>query len=144
MLHADTLLPEGWKRAIMNAVHNGAHWGAFRLGIEASDFAYRVIERSVDIRCTLFNLPYGDQGIFVTREALKAIGSVPDIPIMEDVELCRQLDASGFCFQLLPSRVQTSARRWQKDGIFLRTLGNWRLLLRYLAGTDPAGLAQKY
>ena len=144
MLHADTLLPDNAFNSIRTAIDQGADWGAFRLGIDDPGPAYRIIERTVDIRCNLFTLPYGDQALFVTRHALDFIGGIPAIPIMEDVALCRRLDASGFCFQLLPARVQTSARRWQKDGIFLRTLGNWRLLLRYLAGTDPAGLAQKY
>jgi len=45
---------------------------------------------------------------------------------------------------LLPVRVQTSARRWQQDGIIRRTLRNWWLLLRYRCGLSPETLAQHY
>lgn len=144
LLHADTLLPDNGLQAIAAAFETGAAWGAFRLGIAAPGAAYRVIERCVDLRCRLFNLPYGDQAIFVTRAALRAAGGMPALPLMEDVALCRQLTRAGQPFALLPPRVQTSARRWQQDGIVRRTLRNWWLLLRYLNGADPARLAEAY
>lgn len=144
MLHADTLLPDNGLRAVTGAVANGIDWGAFQLGIDAPGCAYRIIERFVDLRCKLFALPYGDQAIFVTRTALKSIGGIPLLPLMEDVELARRLRKAGKRFTLLPQRVQTSPRRWKQDGIIRRTLRNWWLLVRYLTGADPAGLARRY
>lgn len=144
MLHADTLLPDGGLQAVTGAVANGADWGAFRLGIDSPELAYRMIEWFVDLRCKLFALPYGDQAIFVTRTALESIGGIPLLPLMEDVELARRLRKTGKRFTLLPQRVQTSPRRWQKDGILRRTLKNWLLLVRYLTGADPASLARRY
>ena len=144
MLHADTLLPDGGLQAVTGAVANGADWGAFRLGIDSPELAYRMIEWFVDLRCKLFALPYGDQAIFVTRTSLESIGGIPLLPLMEDVELARRLRKTGKRFTLLPQRVQTSPRRWQKDGILRRTLKNWLLLVRYLTGADPASLARRY
>ncbi|NJD38333.1 MAG: glycosyltransferase [Geobacter sp.] len=144
MLHADTLLPDGGLQAVTGAVANGTGWGAFRLGIDSPELAYRMIEWFVDLRCKLFALPYGDQAIFVTRTSLESIGGIPLLPLMEDVELARRLRKAGKCFTLLPQRVQTSPRRWQKDGILRRTLKNWLLLLRYLAGADPDKLSRNY
>lgn len=144
MLHADTRLPDNAFSDIVQAVSNGAAWGAFRLGIDAPGLPYRIIERFVDLRCSLFFLPYGDQAIFVSRAALQQIGGIPPLPLMEDVALCNRLQRSGQPFVLLPARVQTSARRWQKDGIIRRTLRNWWLLLRYLTGTHPNSLAKDY
>lgn len=144
MAHADTALPDNGLQIVSDAVADGAEWGAFRLGIDATDIGFRLIERLVDLRCKLFTLPYGDQAIFVTRSALDSCGGIPAIPLMEDVALARNLFRSGKCFSLLPQRVQTSARRWQKDGILKRTINNWWLLLRYLSGTDPVRLAQEY
>lgn len=145
MLHADTLLPDGGIRMVAEAVADGAAWGAFRLGIDAPGIRYRIIERMVDLRCRLFFLPYGDQAIFVTRGALDAIGGIPPIPLMEDVAIARSLtQACGRC-RLLSHRVQTSARRWQQDGVLRRTLKNWWLLARYLTGlSTPDKLAQSY
>lgn len=144
LLHADTLLPDSAFRSIGDALARSAAWGAFRLGIDATSRAYRVIERAVDLRCKLFSLPYGDQAIFVTRAALQKVGGVPPLPLMEDVELSRRLRQAGFRFVLLTERISTSPRRWQRDGIVRRTLGNWLLLLRYLAGSDPNVLAREY
>ena len=144
MLHADTLLPDNAFHSILTAIDQGAAWGAFRLGIDAPDLSYRIIERMVDLRCKLFTLPYGDQAIFVTRTALHEIGGIPAIPLMEDVELSRNLHRSGSRFILLSERVATSPRRWQKDGIIRRTLCNWWLLLSYLLGNDPHKLEKLY
>ena len=144
LLHADTRLPEVAFNAINQAVSNGAAWGAFRLGIDAAPLSYRIIERSVDLRCQIFKLPYGDQAIFVTRAALEKIGGIPRMPLMEDVELARNLKKANQPFALLPDRVRTSGRRWQKDGILRRTLQNWWLLIRYLAGRQPEELAREY
>jgi len=144
MLHADTFLPSHAFSSILAAISRGADWGAFRLGIDATSPSYRLIERFVDLRCTLFELPYGDQAIFVSRSALQDIGGIPAIPLMEDVALARTLRQAGFRFTILPERVRTSPRRWQQDGIVRRTLCNWLLLLRYLFGADPRKLANQY
>ncbi|SKA23962.1 transferase 2, rSAM/selenodomain-associated [Trichlorobacter thiogenes] len=144
MLHADTLLPADAFDSIQTSIAQGAAWGAFRLGIDAPSLSYRIIERAVDLRCKLFTLPYGDQAIFATNIALQKIGGVPTIPLMEDVELARKLRKAGYTFTLLPDRVSTSARRWQKDGIIRRTLHNWSLLLRYLRGSSPEKLEKLY
>lgn len=144
MLHADTRLPENALSSIRSAVAGGADWGAFRLGIAHQGVAFRVIERSVDLRCKLFILPYGDQSIFATMVALDKAGGIPVIPLMEDVELALRLKRAGQRFRLLADRVSTSARRWRKDGILRRSMCNWWLLLRYLAGADARDLERKY
>lgn len=144
MLHADTELPANGLGLIVDAAKQGTCWGAFRLGIAGRGIGYRVIERMVDIRCRLFSLPYGDQAVFVTRSRLEQAGGIPQIPLMEDVALARSLmQHCGPC-KLLPLRVQTSPRRWQKDGILKRTVKNWWLLARYLSGADPADLTKEY
>lgn len=144
LLHADTLLPDNALLLIQQSILQDADWGAFRLGLDAPGFAYRIIERMVDLRCKLFTLPYGDQAMFVTRTALQKVGGMPEIPLMEDIELARRLNRAGFRFKLLPERVSTSARRWKQDGIISRTLNNWWLLLRYLCGTTPHKLMGRY
>ncbi|RME38144.1 MAG: hypothetical protein D6788_08010, partial [Planctomycetota bacterium] len=52
---------------------------------------YRWIEWIVRVRCRLLRLPYGDQGLFLRRETLQAIGGVPRIPVMEDYALVRRI-----------------------------------------------------
>lgn len=144
MLHADTRLPDNGLQMITDAVKDGGEWGAFKLGIDADGLMYRIIERTVDLRCKIFSLPYGDQALFVTGHALQRVGGIPAIPIMEDVALVRHLKQVGCTCKLLPFRVKTSARRWQLEGVLARTFRNWLILLRYLAGADPSALAKEY
>lgn len=144
LLHADTSLPSCAFDSIRHAVSNGSDWGAFRLRIDSPGLLYRIIERTAGLRTRLFSLPYGDQAIFATRHALEAIGGIPPIPLMEDVEMALRLRRSGLAFTLLPCRASSSPRRWQQDGIINRTLRNWWLLICYLAGADPHRLARQY
>jgi hypothetical protein len=85
----------------------------------------------------------GDQGIFVTRTLFTAAGKFPDIPLMEDVELSKQLKRFGppLC---LRHRIVTSGRRWEKRGVVRTILLMWRLRLAYWLGADPRRLAMRY
>ncbi len=62
---------------------------------------------------------------------------------MEDIALCRRLKSHGrpVC---LRQRLQTSSRRWERDGISRTILLMWRLRLAYFLGADPARLARIY
>ena len=96
-----------------------------------------------NLRTRLFDMPYGDQAIFVKRDAYWKAGGFADIPIMEDVDLVKKLSRAGR-FKMARLSVRSSARRWQQDGLFRRTLGNYSLMLRYLAGAQPSGLLAHY
>jgi hypothetical protein len=44
----------------------------------------------------------------------------------------------------LRARVLTSARRWQRHGVWRTVLLMWWLRLAYFFGADPAALARRY
>jgi len=75
---------------------------------------------------------------------LDAVGGVPQIPLMEDVELSKRLRQSRAHFVALPGLLVTSARRWQQAGIFRTVMFMWRCRLRYWAGTPATTLAAEY
>lgn len=135
-LHADTLLPPGYDRAVRNAMGQpGAVAGAFRLRIDAPDQSLRVIERVVDFRSRVLKLPYGDQALFVGRQAFEKTGGYLPQPIMEDYALVRSLRKSGRIVMVnLP--VKTSARRWLDNGVWQTTLHNQLYTLAYNLGVD--------
>jgi hypothetical protein len=85
----------------------------------------------------------GDQAIFVRREVFSRIGGYPDLPLMEDIALCRALKRLG-AIACLHSRVITSARRWENDGVWRTIVRMWTLKFLYLAGVSPARLKQFY
>ena len=141
-LHADTRLEAGWADALAGLPADVAG-GAFRLAIDSDRLAFRIVERAVRARVRLFALPYGDQGLFVRREAYRRVGGMPHLPLMEDVAFVRRLRRAGR-LAFLPTRAFTSARRWERDGVLKATLRNWWLVGLYAAGRSPERLAQRY
>ncbi len=142
-LHADSRLPEDFPRQVRRVLERGAIAGAFRLEIDSHRFGLRWIEKAVNLRSRLLQLPYGDQAIFVGAERFYRIGGFPNWPLMEDVELCRRLRREGTIGQARSS-IQTSARRWDKLGIFRTTLTNLTCLTAYHLGIPPQTLNRWY
>jgi rSAM/selenodomain-associated transferase 2 len=143
-LHADTRLPGAYDQLIRDALADpGIAYGSFRLSIHPPSPALNIITRAANLRSRLFNLPYGDQALFVRRTAYFQAGGFQDWPIMEDVELVRRLNRIGR-FRLARGAVQTSSRRWQREHVFYTTVRNWSLLIRYALGISPHHLARHY
>lgn len=138
-LHADTVLEEGWHDAVASLpVEVGG--GAFRFALDSPGRAYRVIEAVVNWRSRLLNLPYGDQALFVRRQLYGSLGGFRAFPLMEDVDFVHRLRAASRLAFPRP-RALTSARRWERLGVFRATLENWGLLALFGAGCPPSRLA---
>ena len=116
---------------------------AFRLRIDGAAPSYRLVEAGANLRSQLFGLPYGDQGLIVSRNRYAAAGGYAALPLMEDVALVRSLRPSG-SVRLLPAHVRVSPKRWERDGVWRRSSRNLVLLGRYLTGTSPEILAREY
>jgi len=139
-LHADTVLPEGWSACVGAHLPTGrpAH---FRLRFDHDGLAARIVAGWANLRARLLRLPYGDQGLLISRAEYDALGGFKDIPLMEDVAMARAL---GRRLTVLPLTVTTSATRYLRDGWLRRGARNLWLLLRYLCGADPVRLAARY
>ncbi len=143
-LHADTHLAEGWLDAIRRADSEPAIvGGSFQFRLDADAWQARVIECTVRWRVRRRDLAYGDQALFVRRDAFQAIGGYREWPLMEDVDLIRRLRQVGRLYHSgLPA--VTSARRWERDGWWRRSGQNVLLQALYFAGAPPAWLAKRY
>ena len=141
-LHADTLLPEGADRAIDEAARR-APWGRFDVAISGADPLLAIVAAAMNARSRLCGIATGDQAIFARREAFRAAGGFPEIPLMEDVALSKRLKriARPAC---LRQRVVTSGRRWERHGTVRTVVLMWRLRAAYALGADPARLARRY
>ncbi len=143
-LHADCVLPADADRLIALALQgSGRRWGRFDVRLSGQARLLRAIEAMMNWRSRLTGICTGDQGMFVERTLFDAIGSFPQIPLMEDVALSRTLKRHSppLC---LPAKVIASSRRWEMHGIW-RTMGlMWRLRLAYFLGTEPGRLAEIY
>ena len=143
-LHADCLLPGGFVnliRSTLAADHTAA--GAFRLVIDAPHLSLRILEQLVYWRSQFLQMVYGDQALFMTAAMFHTLGGFPELPIMEDFELVRRLRRYGR-IAILDQAVTTSARRWQRLGLFRTTMINQLIVAAYLLGVDPQRLARWY
>ena len=137
-LHADTRLSPGWEQAVAHAVEDPAvAGGAFRLRFDERAVGLRILEWGVRLRVALFALPYGDQAIFVRRDVLAAIGGVPPVSFMEDLDLVRAVKTQGRVLAL-PLPVTTSARRYRRDGIARTAVRNLLAAVAWSVGVERA------
>jgi rSAM/selenodomain-associated transferase 2 len=143
LLHADTRLNEAWGAAAR--VHMQTYPGRaayFSFALDSGDARARRLERLVAWRCRVFALPYGDQGLLLHRNLLRAIGGVRPLPLMEDVDLVRRLGAGRLT--AIAVAALTSAEKWQQEGWGRRSLRNLLCLLLYFVGLPPRLIARLY
>ena len=144
-LHADTRLEPGWQAQVAAFVAaRGAERraAAFRFALDDTGPAARWVEAVVAWRCRWFGLPYGDQGLIISRSFYRKLGGYRSMPLMEDVDLARRIGRRGL--HLLDARAVTSAARYRRDGYLQRSLRNLVCLGLYLAGVSPVRIAHLY
>jgi rSAM/selenodomain-associated transferase 2/rSAM/selenodomain-associated transferase 1 len=143
-LHADTQLPEGFGEMVRQALSTpGVVAGAFELRIDSPQPALRLIETGVNWRSRLFQMPYGDQAIFLPASVFRTCQGFPDTAIMEDFLLMLGLRRLGK-INIVAVPVLTSGRRWQKLGVLKTTLINQLVIVAYFLGVPPERLARWY
>jgi rSAM/selenodomain-associated transferase 2 len=143
-LHADTRLPPEAERLVLDGLaRSGRAWGRFDVMIEGRHPLLRMVAFMMNLRSRVSGIATGDQAMFVTREAFKAAGGFPAIPLMEDIALSKRLKrvSRPLC---IAARAVTSGRRWERHGLLRTILLMWRLRLGYFLGVDPAALARRY
>lgn len=140
-LHADTHLPEAWVGAVCTHMASSGDAAAFRLQFRASGMMPRLVAGWANWRSGVFGLPYGDQGLLISRTLYHAVGGYPNLPLMEDVAIARALRGQ---VRLLEEAALTDAGRYVRGGWIRRGARNLWILARYLMGADPARLACGY
>jgi rSAM/selenodomain-associated transferase 2/rSAM/selenodomain-associated transferase 1 len=143
-VHADTELPAGYRDPIHTALRS-PHTvsGAFSFRIREPFSGRSMVEWLANMRSRLWQLPFGDQGLFVRRWAFEYLGGFPDISLMEDYELVRRLKRLGKVVTLTPE-ARTSGRRWRELGVIRTTLINRLAIIGYRLGIAPSRLANFY
>jgi len=142
-LHADTVLPDRADQMVLNACKERLSWGRFDVHIDSKRPLLRLVALLMNLRSRLSGIATGDQAIFMRQELFQRVGGFPDLPLMEDIAMCKQLKAlrAPLC---LRAQVRTSARRWEGHGIWHTIFLMWRLRAAYFFGADPAQLAMQY
>ena len=144
-LHADTILDPGWQSetaSFMELAGDTQQAAAFRFALDDASPAARWLERAVALRCRALALPYGDQGLLISRAFYKTLGGYRRLPIMEDVDIVRRIGRPRL--EMLQTRAVTSAERWRRDGWFKRSARNAGCLALYRLGVPPRVIARAY
>ncbi len=146
-LHADTVLDEGWMREVSAFVEKAdasgrARAAVFRFRLDDYGFKPWFLERMVALRCALFAMPYGDQGLLVPRRLYDAIGGYSPLPLMEDVDIVRRIGRRRLVF--LRSAAVTSPERYRRDGYFRRMARNLGCLTLYTLRVPPRLIVRLY
>lgn len=142
-LHSDTLLGADWRKAVAAHVATAPERaGYFDLRLDDGAWQARVIERGVALRVRLLRLPYGDQGLLISRRLYDEVGGFGPLALMEDVDLARRIGRRRL--RRLGATALTSADRWRRDGWLRRSSRNLACLALYAAGVAPARLERFY
>lgn len=143
-LHADTRLDVGWEADVTGflAPADEERAAAFTFALDDGAPAARKLEWMVAWRCRLLALPYGDQGLLVSRRLYDDLGGFRPIPLMEDVDLVRRIGRERL--SIFASRAVTSAARYRRDGYVRRPLRNLGCLSLFFAGVPPHLIARLY
>jgi rSAM/selenodomain-associated transferase 2 len=144
LLHGDVRLPPEWAASVAAAIRSGERraW-AFHLAIAGRDPALRLVELGVTLRSRWRALPYGDQGLLLSRSLYERAGGIAPLPLMEDLEFVQRLGRLA-PIGLLPGALQVSERRWRRLGVWQTVLANARLRRAWRRGEPADRLARRY
>lgn len=147
-LHADTWLPKDAQGQLIgywnqSADSKASFCGCFEQEIGNPRLIYRWIEKGNLWRAKYQQLPYGDQGVFVSRELYDSVGGMPKISLMEDFEFARLISKCAN-LKVLPGPIHVDDRRWERVGPIRQTIRNWSIAMRYRMGVSPDKLLKKY
>lgn len=146
-LHADTVLEPRWAEDAAAHIQNAADSAAvFTLAFAADAIGAKIVSAGAMIRTRLFRLPYGDQGLLISRALYEEVGGYRPLPLFEDVDFVRRLTkkCGRGAFRILPATATTSAVRYERLGYARCVMRNNLLLARFMFGASPEALAKDY
>src|SRR5262249_29632190 len=147
-LHADTVLDSGWVEEVesfIERVESGRRKPAaayLRFALDVGGLMPGLVETMVALRCFALALPYGDQGLLISRNLYNRLGGFRPLPLMEDVDLVRRLKRRELV--MLNSRAVTSGERYRRDGYISRSMRNLGCMFFYYLHVPPRVLARLY
>lgn len=147
-IHADTILQAGWEDVVAQFIAEHSvtkqHMKAavFNFELDDSSVKARVLEAIVAFRTTWLALPYGDQGLLISRHHYNQVGGFRPIPIMEDVDIVRRIGRRDLT--VLDCSAVTSARRYRNEGYLRRMSRNIVCLSMWFLGVAPEKIAKAY
>lgn len=133
-LHADSVVPHNAVRDIEAALSDPqTAGGCFQLRLPDRKMIYRISDSVGNLGVQIFGFALGDHGIFCRRSSFEKSGGYPDVPILEDAELCRGVGRLGRMRQLR-AKIISSPRSYQEWGPYRTTGIYFCILVLYVLG----------
>lgn len=141
-LHADTLLPENASKEVESILAQpNIIAGSFPIVFNRQSPLLQLYSLCSSINNAYFT--YGDQGLFLRRETFNSIGKFKAYPFLEDIDFQIRLRNKGR-FAKSKQTVQTSARRFERNGVIKQQLLNLAIISAFRAGISPYKLKRLY
>lgn len=133
----ETALEQGWDAEVESflgqAMPERPQAAVFRFALEDFGARARRNEAKAALRCALFALPYGDQGLLISKRLYQKIGGYRQLATMEDADIVRRMGRRRLV--VLRARAVNAARpaRSALRGLALTLLCALRVPSRVLA-----------
>lgn len=144
-LHADTVLAPGWYDEVEAFMQDDAyfrHAAVFSYRLDDDSPAANILEAIVNLRTRLLALPYGDQGLLLSRAFYHDLRGHAPVAIMEDVKIIRSIGRRRL--HVFKTCAVTSADKYRRDGYLFRPLKNIFCLALYFLGLPTSLIAKIY
>jgi len=142
-LHADTLFEKPVMDYIKQIETSCSSWGRFNIKLSGNKAIFSIIGFMINTRSAVSGIATGDQGIFISRDFFNKVGCFDEIEIMEDVKISKKLKkiSAPHCIK---TKIITSSRRWQANGIVKTILKMWLMRVLFFIGVKPSRLIKIY
>ncbi len=141
-LHADSYPPKRFDEHIIKEVQKRNNAGCFRMRFDSGHWWLKLSSwlTALPLRASRG----GDQSQFITKRLFNKIGGYDEsFAIYEDNDLIKKLYALNE-FVVIPKWLKTSARCYEKHGIWKTQFHFWRIHLKSRLGASPKELKAYY
>lgn len=143
-LHAETALEPGWDAEAYQFLRAGGERRAatFRFALDDKRWSARRAELVYRLRNRILALPYGDQGLLISKSQYERLGGYKPLNVLEDVDLVTRLkrQAGRAGLTRFTARAVTSAARYHAEFNLTRPLKNAARLTLFSLGVSPEKL----
>tara|TARA_B100000945_G_scaffold32205_1_gene21986 strand:- start:1297 stop:1971 length:675 start_codon:yes stop_codon:yes gene_type:complete len=141
-LHADTILSYKNISDILSKNDN-FKWGFFNLSFDIMSNRYKWLSYMINLRSRIFNICTGDQCMVISKYIFDEIGGYPNIRLMEDLRISKNLKKVHQP-HIFKTSIETSSRRWRTHGFLLTILKMHFLRFLYYLGIETKTLRELY
>lgn len=141
-LHADCFPPKYYDQYLIDMVKKGYNSGCFRMKFDSKHWWLRLAGWLTQFNWRLCR--GGDQSLFVTKELFDTVGGYDEqFLIYEDNDLISKLYKLGK-FKVIQQWISSSARNYQKHGVWKLQYHYWAIHLKKRLGAKPEELYVYY